>query len=469
MRTSALAIAAIVLSTVAVAPRAQSSGAGAITDASVRGHMEFLASDAMNGRGSGTRDEWIAAEYIASHLRRWGLEPIPQGFGQPNPNAPFVQQIELRAVETTSPPVLKVGSLTLTHGKGMIVQAIGSVARVAGPLMVYKAGMTVPTGATVLVPEDARSEDRAAIFAAAALMLTAETPALREKWDAMASRLPAGSARAVALPANTSHRATAIVLDKATYAAVAALGAGARVLYDPPLKYSDTPSYTWNVVGQLRGTDPTLTREVILLSAHLDHVGMNPNAAGADKIYNGADDDASGSTAVLELAHALAQGPRPKRTIVFAWFGSEERGGTGSNYFAELPVVAMDRIVANLQFEMIGRPDPNIPAKTLWLTGFERSNLGAELAKRGAKLVADPYPAQNFFTRSDNIRFARKGIPAHTVSSFGLHKDYHQPTDEIKTIDFPHMTEAIRSLYEPIRWLVNDAWRPEWAPGGRPR
>jgi Zn-dependent M28 family amino/carboxypeptidase len=248
---------------------------------------------------------------------------------------------------------------------------------------------------------------------------------------------------------------------------VAKLPAGTRVFFDPPLKYSDTPSHTWNVVAQLTGSDATLRREIILLSAHLDHVGMRPNAPGDDKIFNGADDDASGSVAVLELAKAMMQGPRPKRTIVFAWFGSEERGGHGSNYFAE--TTPLGGVIANLQFEMIGRPDPKVPPQTLWLTGYERSTLGPELARRGARLVQDPHPDQSFFTRSDNIRFARKGIPAHTVSSFGLHKDYHQPGDEVSTIDFPHMTEAIRSMVEPIRWLANDPWKPDWVPGGRPR
>ena len=84
-------------------------------------------------------------------------------------------------------------------------------------------------------------------------------------------------------------------------------------------------------------------------------------------------------------------------------------------------------------------------------------------------VVPDPHPEQSFFTRSDNIRFARKGIPAHTVSSFGLHADYHQPGDEISKIDFAHMTEAIQSMLEPVRWLANDEFRPEWAPNGRPR
>jgi Zn-dependent M28 family amino/carboxypeptidase len=232
-------------------------------------------------------------------------------------------------------------------------------------------------------------------------------------------------------------------------------------------RLEDTPrKETWNAVGMLRGTDPA--GGVILLTAHLDHLGIGPANAAGDTIYNGADDDASGTTAVLTLAHLFATGPRPRRTIVFALFGSEELGGIGNAGFLAHPPVPLASIVANLEFEMIGRPDSAIPAGKLWLTGFERSNLGTELTKHGAPIVADPHPTQNFFQRSDNIALARQGIIAHTVSSFGVHKDYHQPSDELSTIDFNHLTHAIASMLEPIRWLANTTWRPAWNPGGKP-
>ena len=117
---------------------------------------------------------------------------------------------------------------------------------------------------------------------------------------------------------------------------------------------------------------------------------------------------------------------------------------------------------------MIGRPDSAVAAHTLWLTGYERSNLGSELAKHGARLVADPHPEQNFFRRSDNYVLATKGIIAHTVSSFGLHSDYHRPSDELSRVDFKHMTEAIASMVEPVRWLINSDFKPAWNNGGKP-
>ena len=225
---------------------------------------------------------------------------------------------------------------------------------------------------------------------------------------------------------------------------------------------------TWNVIGILRGSDPRVANEAIMLSAHLDHLGINDALPGDDKIFNGADDDASGCVAVLELARALAAGKRPRRTIYFVGFGSEERRGLGSRHFIDNPPVPLTQIVADLQFEMLGRPDPKVAAGTLWLTGFERSNLGPELARHGAALVADPHPQQRFFQRSDNYPLALRGVIAHTISSYGLHTDYHRPSDDVTKIDFPFMTRSLNSLIRPIRWLADSNFRPEWLPGQAP-
>ncbi len=224
---------------------------------------------------------------------------------------------------------------------------------------------------------------------------------------------------------------------------------------------------TWNVVGVLRGSDPVAGKQAILLTAHLDHLGIGPRKNG-DRIYNGADDDASGTTAVIELARVFASAPHPARTVLFVLFGAEEMGGYGNRYFLEHPPLPLEQIVANLEFEMIGRRDSALPQDGLWLTGFHRSSLGPELVRHGAALVPDPHPAQNFFQRSDNYNLARRGIIAHTVSSFGLHADYHEPSDEISRIDFPHMTRAIASMVDPIEWLAQTAWKPQWLAHGRP-
>lgn len=255
-----------------------------------------------------------------------------------------------------------------------------------------------------------------------------------------------------------------------------------RRVADRLKNFEATPrTATWNAVAILRGTGSVspatasapleTSGEAILLTAHLDHLGIGP-AVGGDSIYNGADDDASGTAAVLALARALAgdeaRGKRARRTIVFALFGSEEIGGYGNRYFLEHPPVPLDRLVANLEFEMIGRPDPAAPPGKFWLTGYERSNLGPELVAHGARLAPDPHPAEKFFTRSDNYALAKRGIIAQTVSSFNLHKDYHQPSDELSRIDLPYMTEVIGSMIEPVEWLANSTFKPGWLPGGKP-
>jgi Zn-dependent M28 family amino/carboxypeptidase len=218
---------------------------------------------------------------------------------------------------------------------------------------------------------------------------------------------------------------------------------------------------TSNVLAKIEGTGQR--DEIILLSAHLDHLGVKNG-----QTYPGADDDASGTTAVMELARALAKEPRPKRTIVFALWGSEEKGLLGARYFLKHPTFDVHRIVANLEFEMIGRADPKVKPDELWLTGWERTNLGPELASHGAQLVGDPHPEQNFFARSDNYALARDGIVAQTVSSYGLHKDYHQPTDTLDKIDWQHLDDAIGSMIAPVTWLANTSFRPQWLSGQRP-
>ncbi len=220
-------------------------------------------------------------------------------------------------------------------------------------------------------------------------------------------------------------------------------------------------SHTWNVLAKIEGT--TKKQQIILLSAHLDHLGVKNG-----KAYPGADDDASGTVAVMELARALAKEPRPARTVVFALWGSEEKGLLGARYFLKHPSFDLHSIVANLEFEMIGRSDSKIKPDQLWLTGWQRSDLGPELAAHGAQLVGDPHSEQNFFTRSDNYALAKDGIIAQTVSSYGLHKDYHQPTDTLDKVDWQHLDRAVASMIAPITCLANSDFVPKWAAGGKP-
>lgn len=222
-----------------------------------------------------------------------------------------------------------------------------------------------------------------------------------------------------------------------------------------------------NVIGMIVGTDPVLRDEAVVVGAHFDHLGIGRPVDG-DSIYNGADDDASGVVAVLGIAQALAAGTPPRRTVIFAAFTGEEQGLLGTRWYLEHPPVPIARTVVNLQVEMIGRPD-SLAGGTgrAWLTGFERSTLGDILRAGGIPIVADPRPDQRFFERSDNIAFARRGIPAHTLSSFNLHADYHRPSDELERVDLTHMTDVIRAAAGAVR-LLADGPAPVWHPGGQP-
>jgi Zn-dependent M28 family amino/carboxypeptidase len=258
------------------------------------------------------------------------------------------------------------------------------------------------------------------------------------------------------------HAAEFIARKLQSYGLAPAAGDGSYIQTASVITRSGTaPVHTWNVLAKLEGT--TEKQQIILISAHLDHLGVKNG-----KTYPGADDDASGTVAVMELARALANGPRPKRTVIFALWGSEETGLLGARYFLKHPTFELNDIIANLEFEMIARPDPKVQPDQLWLTGWKLSDLGPALAAHGAKLVGDPHPEQNFFTRSDNYALAKRGIVAQTVSSYGLHKDYHQPTDTLDKVDWQHLDSAIGSMVAPISWLANSDFTPKWNKQGKP-
>lgn len=461
----------------AKAARSQaSSQRQSVLERDVRAHLEFLAGDAMQGRGSGTQYERLAGEYVAAQLRQFGVEPA--GDADASGKKSFMQTVDLTRPTFAAPPTLTFDAngagVKWTHGQEMMIARV-SAPRVSGALQKLAGDGSAKSGAFVLLTSE--GTDTRALFARAqtlfaqgvAAVLVGETPQLRQRWTATAGRpvqLPSASE-----PAETLG--TIIVLGSDAYKTLSQAQDGTQLSVEGQVGAAQK-SYTWNTVGVLRGSDAKLANEAVLLTAHMDHLGVagtegaQCRAAGADTICNGADDDASGVVAVLELARVLGAGERPKRTVYFVTFGSEERGGFGAQYFLAHPPAPLNQMVANLEFEMIGRPDAKVEAGTLWLTGYERTNLGAELAKHGARIVADPHPEQNFFQRSDNYALARRGVVAQTVSSFGLHPEYHQPGDDVAHIDFAHMTRSINSMVEPIRWLVNSDFKPAWVEGKKP-
>jgi len=222
-----------------------------------------------------------------------------------------------------------------------------------------------------------------------------------------------------------------------------------------------------NIAGMIRGSDPVLRNEVVLVTAHYDHIGIG-RAVDGDSINNGADDDASGNIALIEMAKALRNGPRPKRTIIFMAITGEEVGGFGTRWYIAHPLLPLEKTVVDLNVEMIAHPDSIAGGfGKAWLTGYERSTMGDLLADNGIPLTPDMRLGQRFFERSDNVAFARIGIPAHSISSFNLATPYHIPKDEASTIDADHMAQVISATAKALRLLANGV-KPEWHPGGRP-
>lgn len=220
-----------------------------------------------------------------------------------------------------------------------------------------------------------------------------------------------------------------------------------------------------NVVRIIRGTDPEVAGEAVIVGAHFSHLGIGA-AVDGDSNYNGADEDGSGTVAVLEIARDLVRGAPPRRTVVILLSTGEEIGLLGTRWYIDNPVIPMEQTVADLQIEMIGRPDSLAGGFGHgWPIGYERTTMGDQLAAAGSPIVPDPRLDQNFFFRSDNIAFARIGIPAHTLSSFNLHADYHQPSDEVERVEFAHMAALVDAAIEAVRFLANGP-TPAWKEGG---
>ena len=418
----------------------------------VSAHEAFLASDALQGRGSGTRDEAIAAAYTAAQFQSYGLKPAPGMAG-------YVQPAVI-------PQRRLAGAASLSWGEG----------KTASDLTLF---LTTgqPASGRLLVPA---SEDPAALKAQEGDVLLASGPAPAMAWFTAADKAGVklvilresestrglfadmgGEARLLRInPAKPHVRPALLSVSPALFDQLAA-AKGQSLSFTPPAVI-DAPLTTHNAIGYLPGSDPKAG--TLLFTAHLDHLGVRPDGT----IMHGANDDASGTVAVLELARALAAGQRPKRSILFVCYGAEELGMLGARYFGEHSPVPLNEIIANLEFEMIGAQDPKLPEKTLMMTGFERSDFGEALKRQGFRVTADPYPEQHFFQRSDNYQLALTGIVAHTVSGWAVTPTYHDASDDLAHIDLPFMTAVIQSLIEPARWLANTDFVPKWKEGGKP-
>ena len=429
----------------------------------VAAHEYFLSSDVLAGRGSATRDEELTATYVASEFESYGLKPAPGMSG-------YLQTAELAAPKLDGHATMQAGDASWQEGADFsLLTSPGS--SVNGALVRVAASDVqsahIAEGSAVLLTGAA---DQRALFPAvsalrrqgAVIVLVPETPAL----SALPQMFGGETRVSVRLAEDPPRKTPSVILLHADAAAKFKGADGTQVSLTVHEAPQAKPRQTFNAIGFLEGTDPKAG--TLLLSAHLDHLGIGRPVNG-DAIYNGANDDAAGTTAVLELAHALAAGPRPRRSVLFVCYGSEELGELGSTYFGKHPPVALNDLVANLEFEMIGNQDPKMPPGVMLLTGWDRSNLGPALKEHGALLGPDPYPEQHFFERSDNYALGLKGVVAHTAAGWGTVPTYHQPSDDMGHLNLAFMTGAIQSLIEPVRWLADSDFHPQWNRGGAPK
>jgi len=437
-----------------------------VTRAELEAHVRFLASDRLAGRASASEGSLLAAHYLARVLERSGVQPAGDGDS-------FLQRVPMRRIVYLALPTLtywtREGEERRAEWGVDFEQLSGAPAgeRLKVQVVPRDEGPPAePSRGAALVLDLPLRERRAAL------------DALHPHWGlvVLAGSEAPGKPPASLPRSHTERGAQAAPRITARGDLLERLLRGeiAELHLEAPARVDDE---AYNVVGRIPGRGsperPELAEEAIVFSAHYDHLGERPPTPGApegeDRIFNGADDDASGCAAVIELAGALAAGEAPARTLVFLLATGEEVGLVGTRHYIEDPAVPLERTVCNLNFEMVGRPDALAGgAGRLWLTGFERSNLGEAFQATGLGVVPDGRPEQRFFERSDNIAFALRGIVAQTLSSYDLHADYHTPDDEADRLDYDHMEGAVRAALAAARLLTHGELRPEWKPGGAP-
>jgi hypothetical protein len=399
--------------------------ADAIDRADVERIISTLASDDMRGREAFSEEAARAAEFIAGEFRAAGLEDFDdsEGFLQHFGSTAFSQGTA-RAVIDGRP---------LSPDRFMVRYGVPSIRWRTGDVPVAVIGPDDDPGLAVQIAGTGRD----------VLILIHDTHAEPYRTISQLFRRP------------TQH-----VTGRDTGTQVAVLWNGTEEsTYDIIASADVFERPLMNVVGQIPGRR---SDEYVLFSAHYDHLGI-VRAFYGDTIANGANDDASGVAAVIELAKHFRSLGTPERTLVFAAFTAEELGGFGSTYFSSR--LDPDQIVAMFNIEMIGKPAVEGP-NTAWITGFDRSDFGqimqAAVAGTQYEFYPDPYPQLGLFYRSDNRTLAALGVPAHSISTtqIDVDRDYHQPTDQIETLDLDHLTNTIRAIAAGAETIVSGRATP---------
>lgn len=444
---------------------------------SLRGNLSFLASDLLEGRGTPSRGLDIAAEYIAAQFRRTGLEPAgDDGYFQ------TADLLELHLPKAGAEMIMERGGRSLSVAREDITPRFRDALEVSGVAM-YKASLEDETAMEHLRPEDVRDKvlavrlpefNGAGASEAAGKFGTLLRTIRRAKPKLTLMFTVSGLAEldSTLMNAGKQRYDEQVIVCRSPEAAawfnsLPPGATGATLTVRLPAA-GETHVKLHNVIGLLRGSDPNLRKTYILITAHYDHLGMMPAGSG-DRIFNGANDDGSGTVSVIELASALATlQPRPKRSIVFLTFFGEEEGTLGSLYYARHPVFPIEETVADLNLEQVGRTDSihGVNLAQVTVTGFDYSSVGRTLREAGAdtgvRVLSDESGGESFFARSDNAPLADEGIPAHTIAVTLEFPDYHTVRDKWQKIDYDNMAKVDRMVAVAVLLLADNSHAPRW-------
>ncbi len=449
-------------------PARAAAAAETITAADLRLRIGALADDSMRGRDTPSPELEKAARHIADAFLSYGLLPAagdsylqtyPLTYSAPGP--PDGQSVRL---EGAGGGALDPSAFVALPG--------AAEAGAEGPLAATEPGEAPPGGAIALVHLTTTNAQRALgsirdllSAGAAGVLLAVDAPA--EYFDGL-RRFFARERLSVGEPAELGGPAVLVQIEAlpAPLRDALARGGPPAGAYRASIRTSARirRAEAFNTIGWIEGSDPRLRDEYVIFTAHMDHVGVGPPVAG-DSIYNGADDDASGTATVMELAEAFASLPTPpRRSLVFMTVSGEEKGLLGSAWYAEHPVFPLESTVANLNIDMIGRNWRD----TVVAIGREQSSLGNTLERvvaahpeLGLTMIDDPWPQENFYRRSDHFNFARKGVPILFFFT-GTHQDYHRPGDEADRILYEKTSRIARLIFFLGLEIADAPDRPVW-------
>jgi len=440
-----------------------------LTPNDLKADVSFLASDLLQGRATPSPGLDIAAEYIAAQFRRADLEPAGGDgyfqtalYGNVTPN---VEGLEF-TLETA-------GNALKAHPESMALQQAAAADLTRSPAI--KVMGTDAAAIAALMPEQARGKVLVIDFpeGATPFAILRQLPALVARLQPALvvllpkTGLPPGMTPRLREVSASPSTPVLVVWDDAIRAALGASKTDATIsVHIPPPTV--VPVKLHNVVGVLRGSDPALRDTYVMVTAHYDHLGVRGSGDG-DHIYNGANDDGSGTASVIEIANALAAQPvRPKRSIVFMTFFGEELGLVGSRYYGAHPVFPLAKTVADLNLEQLGRTDVDGGSSVglVNVTGYDFSTLTDAVRKAGEatglQVVKNEQLNVRYFAMSDNQPLADAGVPAHTLSVGYVFPDQHKPGDEWQKLDYDNLAKVDRTVALAVFWVANSLETPQW-------